>query len=126
MSELETILADLVFPEGPRWHYGRLFFSDIYANRVLTVTPDGRVETIFEHDGAVSGLGWMPNGDLLVVSVDDLKLLRIGLNGLKTTHADLSTVATYFLNDMAVDTKGRAYVGNVGYRFLEEAPRPAA
>lgn len=126
MSKLETIVSDLVFPECPRWHDGRLFFSDIYANRVLALSPDGQTNTVFSHDGAVSGIGWLPDGEMLVVSVDDLRLLRVGKNGLVSTHADVSAIATYFLNDMVVDIAGRAYIGNVGFRFLEEPPRPAS
>lgn len=126
MGKLETVIGDLVFPECPRWHDDRLVFSDIYANRVIAMSADGQAEIVMEHEGAVSGLGWLPGGELLVVSVDDLQLLKIGSDNLVVTHADLSAIATYFLNDMVVDSSGRAYVGNVGFRFLEEPPRAAA
>lgn len=125
MGALETILPDLAFPECPRWHDGKLFFSDIYSNRVIAMTPDGQHQIILEHGGAVSGLGWLPDGALLVVSVDDLSILRVAIETPVTLHADLSGLATFFLNDMVVDAEGRAYVGNVGFRFLEEPPRPA-
>jgi len=108
MRKLETVLDGLAFPEVPRWHQGRLFFSDIYDHQVMAMTPDGRVETILAHYSAVSGLGWMPGGDLLVVSVDDLRLLRVASDGRVTIHADLSGIAVYFLNDMVVDRHGRA------------------
>lgn len=74
---------------------------------------------------AVSGLGWLPGGELLVVPVDDLRLLKIDREARVTTHADLSGIATYFLNDMVVDARDRAFVGDVGFRFLKEPPRPA-
>lgn len=125
MSALATILDGLAFPEVPRWHDGQLYFSDIYGHQVIVITPGGRMKTVLDHHGAVSGLGWLPGGDLLVVSVDDLRLLRVAADGRVCVHADLSGIATYFLNDMIVDHQGRAYVGNVGYHFLSEPPRAA-
>lgn len=122
----EIVLEGLAFAEGPRWHEGRLYFSDMHAHEVVAMTPGGARETIYAADGAVSGLGWLPDGRMLVVSVEDLRLLRQEPDGSVSVHADLSTVATYYANDMVVDAQGRAYVGNVGYRFLErEKPKPA-
>jgi len=79
--KLETVLDGLAFPEGPRWHDGRLWFSDMHAHEVVAMTPDGRRETVFSHSGPVSGLAWLPGGDLLVVSMVDMLLLRIGADG---------------------------------------------
>lgn len=120
---LETLLDGLTFPEAPRWHDGRLWFSDFYTQRVLTVTPDGTVETILEVPQRPSGLGWTPDGALLVVSMLDRRLLRVE-HGVARVLADLSTVATGPCNDMVVDGQGRAYVGNFGYdRHKGEPPR---
>ena len=114
---LETILGGLAFPEGPRWRGGRLWFSDMHAHEVVAMTPDGKRETVFVHAGPVSGLGWLPGGDLLVVSMADQTLLRIGADGKAAVHGDLSSVATGRCNDMVVDAVGRAYVGNFGFDF---------
>ncbi|MEE2775735.1 MAG: SMP-30/gluconolactonase/LRE family protein [Acidobacteriota bacterium] len=121
--ELRVILDGLTFPEGPRWHDGRLFFSDFYSHRVLAVDLDGNPETICEVPNQPSGLGWLPDGRLLVVSMRDRRLLRLDPDGL-TEAADLSDLAPSHCNDMVVDADGRAYVGNFGFdRHIGEGPR---
>ena len=116
------ILADgLYFGEGPRWHDGRLWFSDFYDHRVKSLDASGAVRTELEIDDQPSGLGWLPDGRLLVVAMHRRQLLRIDPDGVKV-HADLSGVAAYHTNDMVVDLSGRAYVGNFGFR-LDQAVR---
>ncbi len=122
---METLLDGLTFPEGPRWHDGRLWFSDFHNYRVVAVGQDGQAETLATVPQCPSGLGWMPDGSLLVVSMHDRKLLRMGNHGL-TVHADLSAIAGGPCNDMTVDSLGRAYVGNFGYeRYKGEDAKPA-
>ena len=116
----ETLLDGLCFPEGPRWHEGRLWFSDMYAGRVMAVDLDGRAETVVEVAGDPSGLGWLPDGRLLVVSMRDRRLLRLDPQGLAQV-ADLTPFATYHCNDMVVDAHGRAYVGNFGFDYRARA-----
>jgi len=111
---LTTLLDGLAFPEGPRWRDGRLWFSDMHAHEVVAMTPDGARETVYSAGGPVSGLGWLPDGRMLVVSMEDRRLLRIEPDGTAGTHADLAGVATGNCNDMVVDKAGRAYVGNFG------------
>ena len=113
-SATEALLDGLRFPEGPRWHEGRLWFSDMHAQRVIAVAPDGAAETVLELGQDPSGLGWLPDGRLLVVSMQDRRLLRVDPEG-PVVAADLSGVATYHCNDMVVDERGRAYVGNFGF-----------
>ena len=120
---LATLLDGLTFPEGPRWHDGRLWFSDFYTQRVVAVDLAGRAETMVEVPPRPSGLGWTPDGALLVVSMLDRRVLRVE-NGTTRVLADLSAVATGPCNDMVVDGRGRAYVGNFGYdRHKGEPPR---
>jgi sugar lactone lactonase YvrE len=120
---LEILLDGLTFPEAPRWHDGRLWFSDFYTHRVVAVDLAGRAETMVEVPQRPSGLGWTPDGALLVVSMLDRRLLRAE-NGTTRVHADLAAVATGPCNDMVVDAQGRAYVGNFGYdRHKGEPPR---
>lgn len=124
-GRLTTVLGGLAFPEGPRWRDGRLWFSDMHSNEVIAMTPTGARETVFTHVGPVSGLGWLPDGRMLVVSMEDRKLMRIEPNGEAVLHADLGGVATGHCNDMVVDAKGRAYVGNFGVGFPGGEVKPA-
>jgi len=114
MPELVTVLDGLAFPEGPRWHDGRLWFSDQHDRRVVATDADGKSETIVDVPEQPSGLGWLPDGTLLVVSMLDRKLMRYDGSAL-ALHADLSALAPAPCNDMVVDARGRAYVGNFGY-----------
>jgi sugar lactone lactonase YvrE len=110
-----TVLLDgLAFPEGPRWHDGRLWFSDQHDRRVVAMDPDGTAETIVEVPQQPSGLGWLPDGEMLVVSMLDRRVLRLEGDAL-VAHADLSELAPASCNDMVVDDAGRAYVGNFGF-----------
>jgi sugar lactone lactonase YvrE len=123
---LRTVLDGLAFGEGPRWRDGRLFFSDMHAHEVVAVTPDGVRETIVESPTAVSGLGWLPDGRMLIVSMDDNRLMRQEADGRLAVHADLSPVSAINPNDMVVDAKGRAYVGNFGFPLYPRGEtRPA-
>ncbi|TDJ10977.1 MAG: hypothetical protein E2O66_10225 [Deltaproteobacteria bacterium] len=115
MSASPRMLLDgLRFPEGPRWHEGRLWFSDMHDQKVLAVDLDGQAETVARVEADPSGLGWLPDGRLLVVSMKDRRLLRLDPSGL-TEAADLSEIAGFHCNDMVVDAQGRAYVGNFGF-----------
>lgn len=121
------ILIDhLCFGEGPRWHDKALWLSDMHDRKVLKVDADGGCETIVElEDDEPSGLGWLPNGDLLIVSMRRRLLLRFDGRQLEV-HADLSELASWHCNDMVVDGKGRAYVGNFGFDLYGGAePSPA-
>lgn len=111
------------FFEGPRWRDGRWWVSDFYRYVVEAVTPDGEVEQVAEVPGQPSGLGWLPDGSLLVVSMRDRQLLRRAPDGTVTTHADLSGLLDYLANDMVVTAAGHAYVGSFGFDLMAgEAP----
>jgi len=110
----ELFVDGIDFGEGPRWHDGRLWYSDFYQHSVHAASPDGAVEVIVEVPGQPSGLGWMPNGDLLAVSMTERRVMRYDGAALHE-HADLSEIASSLCNDMTVDAEGRAYVGNFGF-----------
>lgn len=114
MRQAEVWFTGLSFGEGPRWHDGRLWVSDFYRHTVFAIDADAHAEPIVEVAGQPSGLGWLPDGRLLVVSMTDRRLLRLDPGGL-VEHADLSGVAGFHCNDMVVDGRGRAYVGNFGF-----------
>jgi len=121
----QTFVTDLCFGEGPRWHDGRLYLSDMHDHRVLAIAPTGERETIAEVPRQPSGLGWTPQGDLLIVSMTDRRLLRFDGKTL-TQHADLSSLASFHCNDMVVDAQGGAYVGNFGFDLHARATFHAA
>ncbi|MBI5090426.1 MAG: SMP-30/gluconolactonase/LRE family protein [Actinobacteria bacterium] len=114
MTQTETLATGLCFGEGPRWHNGQLWFSDMHDFAVKTVDLRGRVDRKVEVPGRPSGLGWLPDGTLLVVSMTDRQVLRLEHDRL-VVHADLGAVTTFHCNDMVVDADGRAYVGNFGF-----------
>src|SRR3546814_6855153 len=102
MADLAVLLDGLHFPGGPRWRDGRRWFSDFDAHEVVAVGLDGRRETIVKVPEQPSGLGWLPDGRLLVVSMKDRKVMRLDPDGLKV-HADLWDLAAFNCNDMIVD-----------------------
>lgn len=113
-DSLAVVLDGLTFPEGPRWHQGELYFSDFFSHRVIALDPAGRARTVCEVPNQPSGLGWLPDGRLLVVSMLDRRLLRLD-DGALALHADLSALAHSHTNDMVVGPDGRAWVGNFGF-----------
>ena len=126
MTPPEVLLDGLIFLEGPRWHDGKLWFSDMFAGQVRTVDLSGNTEVVAEVAERPSGLGFLPDGRLLIVSMQNRQLLRLDRTGL-TSVADLSSLAVGSPNDMVVDTHGRAYIGHFGYDlFGGQEPRPAS
>ena len=126
MTQADVLVDGLTLPEGMRWRNGKLWFSDLLASRIMTVDLTGRTEALGEVPGHPSGLGFTPDGKLLVVSMRDSRLLRLEPEGL-VEAANLSRLVRAYCNDMVVDSAGRAYVGDVGFdRHAGEAPRKGA
>jgi sugar lactone lactonase YvrE len=122
----ERLVAEgFSFLEGPRWRDGALYCSDMGAGRVVRIDPaTGAAQTLAVVPETPSGLGWLPDGRLLVVSMRDRRLLRLERDGRLALHADLSELVAHWCNDMVVDDAGRAYVGNFGYdAFSGEAQK---
>src|SRR4051794_9006485 len=102
-SDTTVVCDGLAFTEGPRWHDGRLWFSDMHGFTVCAVDPaDGAVERVVEVAGRPSGLGWRPDGTMLVVSMDDRRVLGRRGDGDLVTMADLSAHTDHPVNDMVV------------------------
>lgn len=126
MRELSTLLEGGAYFESPRWHEGRWWVSDFYRHLVLAVDPGGEVEEVMAVERQPSGLGWMPDGSLLVASMKDHRVLRRSPDGAIGVHADVAEHCTGHLNDMVVDPAGRAYVGNFGFDLMGGGdPAPA-
>lgn len=118
MPTFKTLISGMSFTECPRWHDGRLYFSDFYTRRVLAVALDGTIEIIAEVPAQPSGLGFLPDGRMLIVSMRDRKIMRREFDASLVVHADLSDLAPWHLNDMLVDYEGRAWVGNFGFDLM--------
>ncbi len=114
-AEITALLDGRAFLEGPRWRGDSLYVSDIYAHEVIRVDAGGAVEVLAKLDGDPSGLGWLPDGRMLIVSMTDRRVLRRERDGALVEHADLSPLSRYQINDMVVDTRGYAFVGQMGY-----------
>lgn len=126
MGGLPVFLGGIDFGEGPRWHDDRLWFSDFYQHSVSSVGEDGMRVVELDVDDHPSGLGWLPDGRLLVVAMQSRTVLRREHDGSVALHADLSEIATAALNDMVVAEDGTAYVGNLGFDHTKgETRRPA-
>jgi sugar lactone lactonase YvrE len=119
MHNLKKLAEGIHFGEGPRWHENKLWFSDMQGFKVMTLDLENNLETVCEIPNQPSGLGWLPNGDLLIVSMTDRKILKFS-NGLLSTHADLSKYISYNCNDMVVSKNGTAYVGNFGMKDAQD------
>jgi len=121
MSRTTRVLCEgIYFGDDPRWHQGRLWFADFYAHAVKSASLAGDLRTEVEIDDQPSGLGWMPDGSLLIVSMFKRQVLRRSVDGKISVHADLNHIADFHCNDMVVDPEGRAYVGNFGFDLFGE------
>jgi sugar lactone lactonase YvrE len=117
MADTAELRSGLHFGEGPRHGPdGRLYYSDLYERAVFAIDlTTGEQTLVTSVTGQPSGLGWLPDGTLVVVSMKDSTVRRLEVNGVLGLHADLFEVATHLANDMVVDSEGRAYVGNLGF-----------
>ncbi|OLF18206.1 SMP-30/gluconolactonase/LRE family protein [Actinophytocola xanthii] len=122
VRDLTVVLEGFSFLECPRWHQGRLWLSDFYTNQVLATDGRGSTEVVAEVPGQPSGLGFLPDGRALIVSMRDRRILVRDDTGRLSEYADLSDAVPAALNDMVVDERGRAYVGNFGFDLMGGAP----
>ncbi len=119
---VQIVAEGFHYLECPRWHEGRLWLSDFYAHEVVALSHDGGREVMARVPEQPSGLGFLPDGRALIVSMRDRKVLRREASGKLELHADLAQLAPFHCNDMIVDAKGRAYVGNFGWDLMSGAP----
>ncbi|MBO6538141.1 MAG: SMP-30/gluconolactonase/LRE family protein [Rhizobiaceae bacterium] len=119
-----TLATGFAYPEGPRWRDGLLWFSDQHEGIVHALSQSGMVAESFAVPGSPSGIGWLPDGDMLIVSMETHEILR-RVRGTLQRHSDLSNYHRAQSNEMVVGPDGRAYVGNIGFDFDNgEAPAP--
>jgi sugar lactone lactonase YvrE len=111
----EPFLSGLYFGECPRWHNGRLWYSDFFDHGVFSVSPEGERRTEVEFEGEPAGIGWLPDGRLLINSRLDRAIFRHEQDGTLVRHGELTPWATWHANDMVVASNGQAYAGNFGF-----------
>lgn len=112
---MHLLLTGGRFFEGPRWHAGQWWVSDMYGDTVLGIDPSGAVVVEFPLPDHPSGLGWAPNGDLLAVLMRERSVVRLDAAGRLRVHARLGDLGRGPANDMVVDAGGRAWVGSLGF-----------
>ena len=126
MTQVQTLIDGLLFPECPRWHNDELWFSDMHGEMVYRLDADGTVLQTLAVPGEPAGLGWLPDGDLLVVCMKENRLYRYA-DGELRVYADLGDIHPGQSNDMVVDAQGNAYIGNFGFDIHAGAdPCPTA
>ncbi len=111
----EPFVSGLFFGECPRWHDGRLWYSDFFDHAVFSVSPERERRVEVDFDGEPAGLGWLPDGRLLFNSRLDRAIMRREDDGTIVRHGDLTPWATWHANDMVVASNGQAYSGNFGF-----------
>ena len=104
-TSLKLLVENVYFSEGPRWHNNKFWFSDFYQHAVFSVDANGVLEKIVDIPNQPSGLGWLPNGDMLIVSMHDQKLMRFS-DGVLSLHSDLSHLTKFTCNDMSLIMMG--------------------
>lgn len=124
--KLDVVVDGFHYLEGPRWHEGALWFVDFYTQGVYRVNDDGAAEEIVRIDEQPSGLGWLPDGSMLIVSMRDRKVMRLENDGELVVHADIWDHCGGHANDMVVAPNGNAYVGNFGFDLMGGAGYKAA
>ena len=115
-SASEVLVEGIAFPESLRWHDGRLWFSDWAAHQVIAVDPLGGLEVMAEVDAFPFSIDWLPDGRMLVTAGQ--QLLRVEADGSLNTHADLSGLTEFGLNEIVIDDRGLVYVNGAGFDLM--------
>ena len=117
VSELRVLMTGIAFGESPRWHDDRLWFCDWGAQELIAVDLEGKSEVIVRVPSFPFCIDWLRDGRLLVVSAAERRLLRREPDGSMVMHTDLSRLSRHPWNDIVVDGRGNAYVGDIGFDF---------
>lgn len=126
--EIRDVVTGMRFPEGNRWKDGKLWFSDMHTGEVFVMDParDAEPTLLTTLDCQSSGLGWLPDGRLLVSAMNERALRVINDDGTTEVFSDLSEISDSIINDLMIDEEtGRGYVGAFGYDLYgTEEPKP--
>src|SRR5256885_12794716 len=124
LIRMNVLMEGIVFGESPRWHEGRVWFSDWGAHQVIALDPEGDHEVVVSVPSFPMCIDFLPDGRLLVVDSAQQRLLRRQPDGSMVTHADLAPVSNKPWNDLVVDANGNAYVNSIGFDFPGGEPAP--
>lgn len=124
--DISVVAEGFTYTEGPRWHDGHLYFVDFYTFAIYRVEDDGSVSKVLDVPEQPSGLGWLPDGRMLAVSMKDRKVLRVEPDGSVVEHANVYDLCTWHLNDMVVAPNGNAYAGHFGFDIMGGAEHELA
>jgi sugar lactone lactonase YvrE len=112
-----VLLDGLAMPESPRWHDGRLWFSNWGTGEIVALGLDGESEVVGE---GPDGLGWatsrLPDGRMLVTGPE---LIRVEADGSRVRHADLSHISSFGWSEITVDGRVNVYVNSINFDFAE-------
>lgn len=117
---MERLMTGIAFGESPRWHDGRLWFSDWGAGELIAVDLSGRSEVIARVQSFPFSIDWLPDGRLLIVHSQDKLLLRREPDGSVVAHAELGSLARGAWNEIVVDGRGNAYLNGIGFDFMTD------
>lgn len=122
MALVEVLCSGFGLVESPRWHDGRLWFSDWTGGRILTVDPAGTTEVVVEHRSLPLCFDFLPDGRLALVSNQERSLLTLGDDGSLTAYADLTPISRLGCNDIVVDGRGLTFVNSPNFDFAAGPP----
>jgi len=123
----QILMSGLVFVESARWHQGRFWFSDWGTQQIFALDANGQHEVAIRISNRSAGqeevargplcFDFLPDGRLLIVTGREGRILLQENNGELSTYADLAPISRFPWNDIVVDSRGNAYVGNTGFDF---------
>ena len=112
-----VLLAGLAMPESPRWHDGRLWFSNWGTRQIVAVSLDGDSDVVEEGpDGLGWATNWLADGRLLITGPE---LIRVEADGSRVRHADLSHISSHGWSEITVDGRGNVYVNSINFDFAQ-------
>lgn len=123
---MTVLMEGIAFGESPRWHDGRVWFSDWGSHQVIALDPEGGHEVVASVPSFPMCIDFLPDGRLLVVDSARRRLLRREPDGSMVTHANLAPISEKPWNDLVVDAHGNAYVNNIGFDFPGGEPAPGS